>query len=392
MLSQVVVKLNRACNLRCEYCYYINDRTPGLGLRMDWVMLLKFLDKYAAYCCQQRRRGTVVLHGGEPLLMGKAYIRQALAHHGFAEGHLRASMQTNGVLLDREWAELLSAHKVSTGVSLDGPPSVHDARRITPGGKGSYDLVVRGIRCLQGAGVDFMVLCVVDPSADGGTVFDHLVGLGIQKMDFLPPISNYARQAVAPVDLPGVEEYLARAFLAWVRLGDPRIEVRLFCEMIWRYMGKTKGYSAIGMERWDGLAVLETDGWFARIEELAEAEAVDGKRRYLTGVHVMRDRIEDAEGSLRLENAEIDCIDMPQSCKKCMMNDICRGGNIGTRIDANGSFDNPGIHCRAFYTLAAMIRKVVDEGVAQGFQKQRTSAPAQGGNKARGELVVLQNG
>jgi len=359
MLGQVVVKLNRACNLRCNYCYYINENTPSLGMKMTEAVLHSFLDNYANYCEARSIRGTVSFHGGEPLLMGKEYFRRALEHCGFSRGHLRPSVQTNGILLDQQWAELLVTYGVSVGISLDGPPSVNDVLRVTHNGKGSYDLVLRSIRLLQDMKKDFTVLCVVNPNASGRDVFEHFVDLGIRRLDFLPPISHHARQQTNPVDLAGVEEFLVDAFLAWVEYGDPEIYVRLFHELITRYIHKTSGYSAIGMDRWATFGVLETDGYFARLEELADTEQVDGKKRYMTDSTLENSTFDHVIEQLDFINAQIDWLQLPSSCKTCEMNDVCNGGNIATRFDSGGSFNNPGIHCGSFFRLSAMVKQVV---------------------------------
>lgn len=358
MLTQVVVKLNRACNLRCKYCYYINEHTDRLNSRMQMSTLQTFLDKYYNYCREIGLKGRISFHGGEPLLMGKRYFSKALEHEGFADGTFRAAVQTNGMLLDEEWIDILEARSVGIGISLDGPPQVNDRVRVTRKGNGSYERVLRSIKLMQQRNIHVYVLCVVDPTADGSDVFHHLVELGIRDFDFLPPISSWADRSESIIDLKAVEEFLLDAFLAWLELGDSSVQVRLFCELMWRYMGLRRGYTAIGVEDWSCVGVLETDGEFARSEELAALERYDGIQRYCTGVNVTTCTIEEAISALDISRAFVDCTDLPTSCRKCTMNDVCNGGSLASRFDRNGSFDNPGVHCGALYRLSALIKEV----------------------------------
>ena len=44
-------------------------------------------------------------------------------------------MQTNGTLLTDEWGEFLKENDFLVGISIDGPPEMHDAYRVDKGGK-----------------------------------------------------------------------------------------------------------------------------------------------------------------------------------------------------------------------------------------------------------------
>ena len=56
------------------------------------------------------------------------------------------TIQTNGTLLDEEWAAFFKEHDFLVGVSIDGPRELHDAYRVNKGGRGSFDQVMRRAR------------------------------------------------------------------------------------------------------------------------------------------------------------------------------------------------------------------------------------------------------
>ena len=70
--------------------------------------------------------------GGEPTLMGIDFfqravnIQQRYAKHGIK---ISNSLQTNAVLIDESWAGFLKDENFLVGVSLDGPPELHDIYR-----------------------------------------------------------------------------------------------------------------------------------------------------------------------------------------------------------------------------------------------------------------------
>jgi uncharacterized protein len=71
------------------------------------------------------------------------------------------TIQTNGVLIDEEWAEFFKANDVLVGLSVDGPKELHDRYRVDKRGLGSFDRVMAGFEHLKQAEVDVNVLCTI---------------------------------------------------------------------------------------------------------------------------------------------------------------------------------------------------------------------------------------
>src|SRR4051812_6919727 len=135
-ISSVVAKVISPCNLNCSYCYIYNHadnshrERPATMHKDTWSSMLTRMRDY----CMVRpgHNISLVLHGGEPTLIGvdrfEAMVLQAQTELG---GFLRrCSMQTNGTRLDRRWCETIARLGVDIGVSLDGPPSIHDRVRV----------------------------------------------------------------------------------------------------------------------------------------------------------------------------------------------------------------------------------------------------------------------
>src|SRR5271165_328625 len=51
-------------------------------------------------------------------------------------------LQTNGTLLDAEWATFLKEHNFLVGLSCDGPKRLHDHYRVTKGGRPTHHKVM----------------------------------------------------------------------------------------------------------------------------------------------------------------------------------------------------------------------------------------------------------
>jgi uncharacterized protein len=107
---------------------------------------------------------TVVWHAGEPLVLPPLFYEKAFAiarQHNRADVPFQHSFQTNATLLDQEWCNLIQAHQVLVGVSVDGPDFLHDRHRKTRGGRGTLREVLSGIRLLQDNAIPFYVITVL---------------------------------------------------------------------------------------------------------------------------------------------------------------------------------------------------------------------------------------
>ena len=71
-------------------------------------------------------------------------------------------LQTNGTLLDEEWARFLKEHRFLVGLSIDGPKDIHDKYRVTKRGGPTFDKVFAAAQMLKRFGVPFNTLTCVN--------------------------------------------------------------------------------------------------------------------------------------------------------------------------------------------------------------------------------------
>ncbi len=86
--------------------------------------------------------------GGEPTLMGIEFfsrVVELVERHRRPDQVIEHTIQTNGTLIDDEWAGFLAAKDFLVGISIDGPRELHDAYRVDKGGKPTFDRVIAGL-------------------------------------------------------------------------------------------------------------------------------------------------------------------------------------------------------------------------------------------------------
>ena len=159
-LSLLIIQPTPFCNVDCDYCY-LPDRSNRGRMTLD-TLRAALMNVFRSACLGPEL--TIVWHAGEPLVVEIDFYREAialareLAPPGLAVTH---SIQTNGTLITPEWRDFFIASGVRVGISIDGPKPIHDARRRTRGGGGTFDNAMAGARLLQEAGKEFHVISVL---------------------------------------------------------------------------------------------------------------------------------------------------------------------------------------------------------------------------------------
>jgi uncharacterized protein len=153
------------CNLDCTYCFYLGKQSlpggPGTG-RMSDETLETFVRDYI-----EGVTGDEVVfswQGGEPTLRGLEFFRKVVAlqaRHAKRGQRIENDLQTNGVLLDEDWARFLKEHRFLVGLSIDGPKDIHDRYRVGKRGEPTFDAVYAAAKLLQKFDVPFNTLTCV---------------------------------------------------------------------------------------------------------------------------------------------------------------------------------------------------------------------------------------
>ena len=162
----MVKPMGSICNLDCSYCYYLHKRDL-LGSSSKFRMSDEILETHIRQYIDGQDGSEVVFswQGGEPTLLGIDFFAKAVAlqkKYKRPNQRVENDLQTNGTLLDEDWARFLRAHNFLVGLSIDGPKSLHDAYRVAKDGSPTFDKVHAASQLLHRFHVPFNSLTVIN--------------------------------------------------------------------------------------------------------------------------------------------------------------------------------------------------------------------------------------
>lgn len=239
------------CNIDCTYCFYLEKEALYPERQQNWRMSDETLALYIQQHIHAQDGEQVIFswQGGEPTMMGLPFFRRIVELcRKYAGGkRIQHSLQTNGLLLNEEWARFFAEHHFLIGISIDGPQALHDRYRTSRSGKGTHAQVLAALALLQEHGVEFNTLTVVGKHNVGQAreVYEFLLAAGSRHIQFIPLVERLstAESAALKLVMPGESaatlapwtvpawqygEFLNQIFDIWVRRDVGRVYVQMF--------------------------------------------------------------------------------------------------------------------------------------------------------------------
>lgn len=198
-VSLLIKPASAACDLRCKYCFYRDvashraQKSYGFMAEKTQEVLLRKAFDYA--------QGSVAFafQGGEPTLAGLDYFKRHVRlcrEMNKKKVEVINTIQTNGMLIDGEWAQFFAENNFLVGLSLDGPKSIHDQWRVGPRGEETFDTVCRAATELERHGVQFNILSVVTGTLakNASRAMEFFEGKGFRYLQFIPCIEPFGNE------------------------------------------------------------------------------------------------------------------------------------------------------------------------------------------------------
>lgn len=342
------------CNLRCKYCFY-EDEAQNRTQHSMGVMTVELADTLIRQVLEAvEPDGTVsfAFQGGEPTVAGLPFFQHFAASvraQNTGGVSVRYAIQTNGTLLNGDWAQFFRNNRFLVGLSLDGFRDAHDRHRVDGNGDGTWKRVLAAKRLLDQYGVQYNALCVVTKrcAQDPEKAYRSLKNLGFRYIQFiacLDPIGHERGQEPWSLTPEAYGNFLCRVFDLWYQdwaTGNYH-SVRLFDDYIHILLGD--GASACATcGKCGAYLVVEGDGSVYPCDFYVLDDWLLGGLRE-TPVLELAVSEKGAE-FLRWGT------DKPAECAACPYGFICNGGcKNDWYTDETG---NHNYFCKSFQTLLA---------------------------------------
>ncbi len=241
-LSPIIKCVDTACNLRCKYCSY---RYIDQSIKAVRIMSEKVLERFIVeYLGIKQESHNFLWHGGEPLLAGLTFFEKAVRlqkKHNPEGIPVNNSIQTNGVLLTKEFVDFSKEHKFHIGLSLDGPEHIHNYYRKNNNGRGSFSRVMNGVKLCQEKGTPVSVIAVItDYSVQfPKEIYQFFLSEGIKSFALNPvfELDRVGRVCGFSVKDRDFSEFLAIILGLWLEDDDPEVFIRQFSEPLRAMLG-----------------------------------------------------------------------------------------------------------------------------------------------------------
>lgn len=335
----LVIHPTQFCNLDCTYCWAPNRSvTKKVELAAITAALKQVLSSPAV------QRIDLCWLTGEPLVMGLTHFQTVLDIYRDlvpAESVGRFVVQTNGTLLDREYAEFFARNGFTVGVSLDGPREIHDRQRPSKNGRSSHELAVRGIDHLRQAGVHGGALCVITKRtlelgakelfaffAERGIAWSYLIGAAIGENDG-------HGDNITIDDVPRLRFFLSELIDLWG--SSEHAYIRDFDQFARRIYGEHEELDTNNLGCLDILNLLPNGDFFWGNPELLSATGLG--LDYIKG-NIATHSVIEFRNTKSFKAFERETHDGVDKCREeCSYFDSCRGGNPAHKFYETGRCD-----------------------------------------------------
>lgn len=357
-INVLIKPSSNKCNLKCKYCFYddvSNSREISDYNYMSENTARAIIDN--VFSTPELETVHFGFQGGEPTLSGIEFFEKFFNYVNSNRGNVKVSfsLQTNGILIDEQWAKLLKLNNVLVGLSLDGPAKFHDNNRIDFGHKNTHSKVMKAAKVMDEVGVEFNVLTVVTNknALNIEKIYNYLVANGFTYLQFIPCLEplDYKVSNIRKVN-DEYYQYLSNLYKAWRNdyQAGKYISVRFIDNVINMLLGATP--EACDMRGVCSVQnIIEADG----TTFTCDFYAID---KYTIG-NATSDSFEQMINSDIAKDFVISSSKHPEECMSCEFHNLCRNGCRRMRV--NGKY----MYCDAlkkFYrTYGKELNKIAFE-------------------------------
>ncbi|MBF0300932.1 MAG: radical SAM protein [Oligoflexia bacterium] len=222
------------CNLGCTYCnaQYLRNESD----KSKWLMKASTLEQvFTEISTLHLDKLNIHWYGGEPLLAGIDFYSDALKlqQNILNTTSIINSLNTNGLLLNKEYLDFFKTNKFLLSVSLDGANFNHNKERFAS--EKQYNKVLENIDLLKQSGMPLVIALVVKQSTYkyAKEILQYLKGMNVAQLRIFPCFhkNQDGHLESDTIDNEMYFTFLKDLFDGWINSNRP-FKIGLFSELI----------------------------------------------------------------------------------------------------------------------------------------------------------------
>jgi len=266
--------------------------------------------------------------GGEPTLFGLSQFKKVVSlqqKYGESGQVVGNALQTNGILINEQWAQFLSKYQFLVGLSLDGPKDIHDKYRRSINGKSVWNKVMNAAHLLQRYNVQFNILCVISKANINRVkdVYKFFINNSFYHMQFIPALEADENGELAPFCVTSSQygNFLCSLFDIWKK--NPNLaSIRTFDAILSHYLGYPKG-SCTFEKKCAEYLLIEHNGDVYPCDFFVQEKHKVGNLMN-TELYKLKEKRDNTFGKIKTQ--------LPDECLNCKWVSLCYGGCIKDRV------------------------------------------------------------
>jgi uncharacterized protein len=309
----------------------------------------------------QNNQLCLIWHGGEPLTAGIPMFHEILKLEDKIESESKAKfinvVQTNGTLINDEWANLFSKNKFTVGFSLDRPKFIEDIHRYNKNKESSFESTVRGIDIIKNHGIRVNVISVItnESAPFANEIYTFMRDAGVNTVDFIPSFCYKEDLTLLPEKY---EQFMLSIIDLWELDGYTPLKIRFLNDIFKRIIYHGKGVKLrVGCE----LAGCCGQNFFAGIDgSIYPCECLTLVNEFYLG-NIMDKTFDDFFYSNEYENLIMKYNGVNPECFDCGVVEYCRGGCLNRRLPDFNMNNGKDYYCDARKKIIEKINSIVQK-------------------------------
>lgn len=329
------------CNMNCIYCFNADRSNHS-------KMSLETLRRFYEITLPNLKYVTIIWHGGEPLIMGLDFYREAVAmQKEYTTCTVANHIQTNLTLLNEEWIDFFVANSFKVGSSFDG--TLNDKTR------GNSDKILSNAELLSKANIRYGFISVIS-NVNVDTMISDYEFFKSKGLNYTTNLYVASKEDIEnPLCLN--EKYAIEKFSElydyWLHDKESKMHMRFFEIFIDYFLWGEKKVCmcASCLGNWAG---IKNDGEIVPCNRYFPKEFSYGNVFDYTN-------IEEAFDSEGFRNLLGQAIERRNKCKDCIAYGLCAGGCNNVAYNQGGICNNNGNHCKIFKAMYSYIQKSIND-------------------------------